>query len=238
MVTDFIKPGDKIDINFLHQNNGKTYKSSVFDFIDDSTVEIAMPTDEGKMVMFNRGFECQMYFYTSRGLYTCEAAVLDRYKTGNFILLSMKLTTNLKKFQRREFYRVQCSVDFAYYKITEEVAKLETTEDLFEEIANPDYIEQKSLARTRDLSGGGIRFTAVEPLEVGSKLLTVIRLTNDKLDHMFYIVAEIIACDLAEKVQDRWVVRAKWEFKNIKDRDLIVRWVFEEDRMIRKKENG
>lgn len=238
MVTDFLKPGDKIDINFLHQNNGKTYKSSVFDFIDENTVEIAMPTDEGKMVMFSRGFECQMYFYTSRGLYTCEAVVLDRYKSGNFILLSMKFTTGLKKFQRREFYRVQCSVDFAYYKITNEVAKLETTEDLFEEIANPDYIEQKSLARTRDLSGGGIRFTAIEPLEVGSKLLTVIRLTNDKLDHTFYLVADVISCIPVEKVQDRWEVRAKWEFKNIKDRDLIVRWVFEEDRMIRKKENG
>jgi len=238
MVTDFIKPGDKIDINFLHQNNGKTYKSSVFDFIDDNTVEISMPTDEGKVVMFSRGFECQMYFYTAKGLYTCEAAVLDRYKTGNFVLLSMRLTTGLKKFQRREFYRVQCSLDFAYYKISNEVAKLETTEDLFEEIANPDYIEQKALARTRDISGGGVRFTATESLEVGSKLLIVLHLTNDKLDHMFYLVTDIISCVPIENVQDRWEVRGRWEFKNIKDRDLIVRWVFEEDRMIRKKENG
>ena len=238
MVTDFVKPGDKIDINFLHQNNGKTYKSSVFDLIDDHTVEISMPTDEGKIVMFSRGFECQMYFYTSRGLYTCEAAVLDRYKTGNFVLLSMRLTTALKKFQRRDYYRVQCSVDFAYYKISDTVAKLETTEDLFEEITNPDYIEKKSLGRTRDLSGGGIRFTATEPLEIGSKILIVIRLANDKMDHMFYLVLEIISCLSIENVQDRWEVRGKWVFKNAKDRDLIVRWVFEEDRMIRKKENG
>ena len=27
-ITDFARPGDKIDITYLHQNNGKVYKSS------------------------------------------------------------------------------------------------------------------------------------------------------------------------------------------------------------------
>lgn len=237
-IADYVKPGDKIDINFLHQNNGKTYKSSVFDFIDDNELEINMPTDEGKMVMFSVGFECQFYFYTNKGLYTCEAVITNRYKKDNFYLLSVRIKTVLKKFQRREFFRLECMIDFAYYKITEEIAGLETTEELFEEIANPDYIEQKSLARTRDISGGGIRFTAMESLEIGSKILTVIRLANGKVDHMFYLVTEIIASDPIEKVHGFWITRAKFEFKNIKDRDLIIRYVFEEDRMRRKKENG
>lgn len=237
-IADYVKPGDKIDINFLHQNNGKTYKSSVFDFLSDNELEIGMPTDSGKMVMFNIGFECQFYFYTSRGLYTCEAVITNRYKKENFYLLSVKIKTGLKKFQRREYFRLECMIDFMYYKISNEVAELETTEELFEEIANPDYIEQKRLARTRDLSGGGIRFTTMESLEVGSKILIVIRLANDKIDHMFYLVSDIIACDPVEKVPELYVVRAKFEFKNIKDRDLIIRYVFEEDRMNRKRENG
>ncbi len=238
MISDFVKPGDKIDITYLHQSNGKTYKSSVFDFLGENELEIGMPTDEGKMVLFQIGFECQFFFYTSRGLYTCEAVIKERYKKDNFYLLAAKIKTGLKKYQRREYYRVECAIDFSYYKISNEVAKLETTEELFEEIANPDYIETKRLARTRDLSGGGVRFTATEPLEVGEKLLSVIRLSNDKLDHMFYLVTEVISCATIENVPDRWDIRAKWEFKNIKDRDLIVRYVFEEDRMIRKKENG
>jgi len=237
-IADYVKPGDKIDINFLHQNNGKTYKSSVFDFLGDNELEIGMPTDSGKMVMFNIGFECQFYFYTSRGLFTCEAVITNRYKKDNFYLLSAKIKTGLKKFQRREFYRLECLLDFAYYKISNEVAALETTEDLFEEIANPDYIEHKRLARTKDLSGGGMRFSTMEPLEVGSKILTVIRLSNDKLDHMFYLVTDIIACEPVEKMPDLWVARGKFDFKNIKDRDLIIRYVFEEDRMNRKRVNG
>ena len=237
-IADYVKPGDKIDINFLHQNNGKTYKSGVFDFLGDNELEITMPTDEGKMVMFNIGFECQFYFYTSKGLYTCEAVITNRYKKDNFYLLATKIKTGLKKFQRREFFRLECMIDFAYYKISKEVAKLETTEELFEEIVNPEYIELKGLGRTKDLSGGGLRFTTMEELEVGSKILTVIRLSNERIDQMFYLVTDIVACDPAEKVQGLWIARGKFEFKNIKDRVLIIRYVFEEDRMKRKRENG
>ena len=51
MDLSLIKPGDKIDINYLHQNNGKTYKSSVFDVLNGTELDITMPTDEGKMVL-------------------------------------------------------------------------------------------------------------------------------------------------------------------------------------------
>ena len=237
-IVDYVKPGDKIDINFLHQNNGKTYKSGVFDFLGDNEVEITMPTDGGKMVMFNIGFECQFYFYTVKGLYTCEAVITNRYKRDNFYLLSAKIRTGLKKFQRREYFRLECMMDFTYYPISKEVAKMETTEDLFEEIVNPEYIELKKMGRTKDLSGGGIRFNAMEELEIGSKILVVLRLSNDRIDQMFYLVTDIIACDAVEKMPGLWVIRGKFEFKNIKDRDLIIRYVFEEDRMQRKKEKG
>ena len=238
MIKGIIKPGDKIDIKQLHQNNDKIYKSGVFDIIGDDEIEITIPTLEGKMVLFHNGFEFEFFFYTSRGMYTCDAVVTDRYKRDNFFLLLVKLKTPLKKFQRREFYRLECLLDFAYYKISDEVANLETTEDLFDVIADPVYIEQKKLARTKDLSGGGCRFMTTEPLEIGSKVLVALRLTNDKIDHMFYLVTDVVACDKIQTMDERWLVRGKFEFKNMKDRDLIIRYVFEEDRMLRKKENG
>ena len=237
-ISAYITPGDKIDICFLHQSNGKTYKSGVFDILSENEIEMSMPTDGGKMVMFNIGFECQLYFYTSKGLYTCEAVVTNRYKRDQFILMSVKIRTGLKKFQRREFFRLECMVDFSYYEIEKEVAALETTEEIFEVITNPEYIERKKVARTKDLSGGGIRFTTMEQLEIGTKILTVIRLSNDKVDHMFYLVTNVIACDAVEGMPGLWIARGNFEFKNIKDRDLIIRYVFEEDRMNRKRENG
>ena len=238
MGLEVVRPGDKIDINFLHQNNGKTYKSSVCDIISEKELEITMPTESGKIVVFQLGVECQFYFYTQKGLFTCDAVITGRARRDNFLVLSARVTSALKKFQRRDFYRVNCMVDFAYYQITDEVAALETTEELFEEIADPAYLEHRRLATTRDISGGGIKFTSYETLKPGDKILVVIRLANDKMDHMFYLVADVVECASLENVRDKWIVRAKWVFKNIKDRDLIVRYVFEMDRMLRKKENG
>ena len=237
-IADYVKPGDKIDISFLHQNNGRTYKSDVFDFLSDNEIEINMPTEGGKMVLFNIGFECQFYFYTSKGLYTCEAVITNRYKRDNFFLLSAKITTGLKKYQRREFFRLECVLDFTYYKIPKEVAVLDTTEELIDEIVKPEYAEQKKFAMTKDLSGGGMRFVTMEKIEIGSKILVALSLSNEKVNQSFYLVSDVIACDTVEKMPNLWIARVKFEFKNIKDRDLIIRYVFEEDRMNRKREIG
>ncbi len=237
-ISNFARPGDKIDITYLHQNNGKVYKSSVFDFLEDSVIEIGMPTEGGKMVLFQIGFECSLFFYTQRGMYICDGKVLDRYKKDGFYMMSVKITSEPKKYQRRDYYRVETAVDFFYYRISDEVAALETTEDLFEEIADPKYISEKRLALTMDISGGGIKFLSDEKMEVGDKLLAVIRLTNEKVDQTFYLVTEVIECFGLEKVPDRLVVRAKFRFKDVRDRDIIVRYVFEQDRMLRKKEAG
>ena len=56
-MNNVIQLGDKIDIKYLHQNNDKIYKSSVFDILDDGQLEITIPTDEGKMVLFHKKME-------------------------------------------------------------------------------------------------------------------------------------------------------------------------------------
>ena len=238
MGLEFIKPGDKIDIHYLHQSNSKPLKSSVYDILSDTELEIVMPTLGGKMVLFQVGIACQYYFYTNGGVYTCEAVVKERNRKGNFYVLKLKLTSGLKKFQRRDYFRLQCLIDFSYYKISKEIASFETTEDILLELEKTEYQEEKKLARTRDISGGGIRFNAYEPIEVGTKLFNEIHLSNDKMEQTFYLVSEVIHCDPIEQDKDKWMIRAKWYFKNKKERDMIVRFVFEEDRKKRKKEKG
>ena len=58
------------------------------------------------------------------------------------------------------------------------------------------------------------------------------------MEQTFYLVSEVIHCDPIEQDKDKWMIRAKWYFKNKKERDMIVRFVFEEDRKKRKKEKG
>ena len=194
-ITDFARPGDKIDITYLHQNNGKVYKSSVFDFLGENVMEIGMPTEGGRMVLFQVGFECSMFFYTQKGMYTCEAKVLDRYKKDGFYMMSVKIISIPKKYQRRDFYRVETSIDFYYYKITKEVSEMETTEDLFEEITNPKYIPEKKLAHTLDISGGGVKFLADEELES-------LGLTKEQFAQILNIIKE----NTAKQFFNKWAL--------------------------------
>lgn len=233
-----IHPGDKIDIKYIHQNNGRTFKSAVYDIFDDGKFEISIPTESGKLILFQNGTVLQFYFYAKGGIYTCEVEIKDRYKRGNFPLFLAEIKTPLKKYQRREYFRFNCLIDFTYYKISESVANLKTTRELLIEVSKDEYIGEERLARTKDLSGGGMQFIVSEPIEIGTKLLVSLPLSNDKVDRTFDLVTEVVKCFPVENLKDRWIVRGKFHYKNIRERELVVQYVFEEDRMLRKKENG
>lgn len=240
--------GDKIDIQLVQQlemqERGeldspiRTYKSSIFDYISERQVEIAMPTENGRMVLFQVGLRCKLLFYTKRGLYTCRALVEKRYKKENFFVLAMKLLEAPVKFQRREFFRLECTVDVKYIPVTEEVAYYQTTEKIFRETQNLEYLTNVKDGITLDISGGGSRFVTSEQLEAGGYILMSFRLTNDKVDKMFYLVSQVVFSEPRKNVPKQYVNRTKFLFKDLKDREAIVQFVFEEERKIRRKEIG
>lgn len=243
-LSNIIIPGDKIDIRLLHQMNAeenggqkaKVYQSSVCEIISEQEIEILMPMQGSRMVLLQIGAECQFVFYTRRGLYSCDAIVRERYRKDNLYLLRILIRTLPKRFQRREFFRINFVTEMQVLEITEEVAALKTTEQLFVESQDVKYIDQKKKAMIRDISGGGVRFTGEAAFEPGQYVLLTFRLVNENTDECFYLVSQIVATQKEDT--DRYSCRAKFIFKDLKDREKIVRFVFEEERRIRRKEVG
>lgn len=233
-ISDVLKPGTKIDIKFLYETTQKVYKSSVFDYVSGTKMEITMPTDDGKMVLFQNGMVCEFVFYTPTALYTCETRVVGRYKKEGFYLLLVNITSVPKKFQRREHFRVSYLHEFFYYKIPKEIAEKEETADLVNEVMKVEYIGERQTGTLKDLSAGGIRFLVDEKLEVDSYILSILHVSDTK---SYYLATRIISCDLSEQLQDKYIARAKFEYKDEEDQEALIRFVFEEDRRIRKKEN-
>ena len=134
ILSEITSPGDKIDIRLMHQvkieDNGgemaQVYKSSICDYLADNLLEVSMPTAEGRMVLFQVGAECQMVIYSKRGMYQCIAVVQKRYKKDNLYLLSVEIMSEPKRFQRREFFRVNLLTEVQYYIVPKEVAALPT----------------------------------------------------------------------------------------------------------------
>ncbi len=126
MISKFVQIGNKIEIESIKKTTGelgevtrKTYRSELYDIESEDVIKIAMPMEQSKVVLLPVDAEYSLCFYTSNGLYQCLARVIERYKSNNLFVLSMELETDLQKYQRREYYRLNTVLDMKSKAIDE-----------------------------------------------------------------------------------------------------------------------
>ena len=168
MLSQYVMPGNRIEMQTVGRmkyadeaEKKKVYLSSVCDILSEDQLEISMPVEKSKLILLPVEAEFDMYFYTGAGLYQCFAKVIDRYKSNNQFILLMELTSNLRKFQRREYYRLSCALEM-------DSRPLEQEEVDAVQGKNNYLVPGLPLKRSVivDISGGGIRFVgdyAYEP---------------------------------------------------------------------------
>ncbi len=237
LLSKYIAPGSKIELEAIDrvlQEDGsyqrKKFDSKVVDIIDEDRLEILMPMEQTKLVLLPVNGEYDIHFFTTKGLFQCLARVVNRYKNGNLYLLEIELISNLQKYQRREYYRYSCMLPLEYRLLTnaEAIAMESKKNVLFDELP---MIESQIV----DISGGGMRFVSGESAEVNDLIYTVYSLTNGK---KFHHVAKV----LAVKQLDNHTRDAKFEYRcqfvDILngEREMIIRYIFEEERKKRKRE--
>jgi c-di-GMP-binding flagellar brake protein YcgR len=242
-VTDLITLGTKMDIRLMVQmkkqeeggERALVYKSSVCDFLSDTELEILMPTQGGRMVLFQLGAECNLIFYTKSGMYTTTATVTRRYRKDRIYLISVDVTGALVKFQRREFYRVPYIVDMGYQCITMDIARCASIQEVEHAIAQEGDSFAVQQGRTLDVSGGGMRFSTGTAIEENTCLFLRFRLKNGLYDTTFSMVGEVISSQKHPREPGLYINRIRFLFKDLRDREKIVRFVFEEERRMRNK---
>lgn len=246
---DTVKIGDKIEVKQLDKKgktikSAKTYVSQVLDFVGEKSISIATPIKNGMIVILDKGESYRLCFYTMKGLYQCNCTMLQTYRENNMIIALLEVNSQLEKLQRRQYYRLECVHEIAYRKVTEEELKLEEKLALGV-FTNP---EEKSEIRKRlsklntywlkatitDLSGGGCRFTSEHELTQGD----IVRI---KLE--FFIKNELKKLNLSSdiiisrKIIDRvGFYEHRAEFNNISeiDREDLIKYIFEQERKLRK----
>lgn len=242
-VAELIRPGDKADIIPVRETGkseveGKLYKSKVFDIKENGNLEMSMPTERGKLVVLSLGVRMEIVFYTKNGLYRSVGQIRERYKSANLYIMEVELKTQPEKFQRREYYRFPCVMDFQYYTITKEEARFESAEALLIHLREQEDEDGKSPNREReyagkivDLSGGGTRFRTLKELDPRQWLLLEIHLKNEFMDKWFYIIGAVIDCVRPENDSERmFEVRVKFQIRDANMREEIIQFIFEEER--------
>ena len=237
VLTKFINPGDKVDISKAHvSGNGdsegkKQHRTRVYDVVSDDEIKLNMPMDGMKLVLLTVGMEYELCFYTDNGLYQCNAVVRDRYKSNNVFVVTMELTTGLHKFQRREYYRLNCVLDMKCTELDEEERQSFSSPVEFLET---DFTMDDGVIV--DISGGGVRFVSKVMYEVGTTVLFSFNLGIGTKDVNFKLFGRILMSRPIENRTGDYENRVQFMDVPPEDREAIIRFIFEEERKIRRKE--
>lgn len=234
MLNDYVKLGQRVELKALtrvklngEEPESKVYSSKVYDILSDERLELLMPYEQTKLVVLQVDTEYELYFYSDTGLYECVAKIVDRYRSNNVYVMVMELTRNLRKFQRREYYRFSCALDILTREMTE--VEIESMGQYVEE----GLSLQKGILV--DISGGGIRFVSDYKYEKGTLVYCRYEL-KQKIDEKAYeIMGKVLDVKPLEKRPGNYEHRVQYLNIPKEKREEIIRYIFEEERKSQKK---
>lgn len=236
MIEKLISPGDKLELKSTVSvvlpdgtEGVKTYKSSVYDILDDGRLELLMPMEQQRLVLLPVDGEYDICFFSSGGMYRANVRIVDRQKINNTYIVVVELITNLHKFQRREYYRFNCVIDMDVRPLGEKEidAYSKGLIDL-----EPDMATTRGVIV--DISGGGLRFVSRDIHQQGSILLLRFSLPVQEVEKPFEIPAKVIYCGEIEKREAEYENRVRFEFIGGATREEIIKYIFDAERKNRK----
>lgn len=179
--------------------------------VGERIISVGAPFIKSEIIPLHEGTKVEITFWDEVAAYSIETKILKRISFP-IALFVLGLPEAISKVQRRNFVRVP-----AFYSLTFRTVTREGLRDLFQ-------------GTMLDLSGGGLRFLTKEFVENNCLLYTQLTLPNDELQ------TPVRVCRV-EKVEgkQRYIVSVEFHDISERERDKIVRCVFDIQRSMRKK---
>lgn len=207
----------------------KAHRSRVLKVLTENRLEVAMPIVNGKLILLPVDGEYDMYFYGNNVVYQCNARVADRYRYNGQYVLVMDLTSNLRNYQRREYYRFSCALEMDSRELgEEEEIAVAAQEELLPELPLKSSV-------IVDISGGGLRFVAYYAYEVNSLILCKYRLQIDGREKEYRLVGKVLAVNELEREPGVFDHRVQFVNVDPQDREEIIQYIFDEARKTHRK---
>lgn len=231
VLSKYAVPGGEIELKAIGREKEpedsrkrRSHRSQVLKVLTESRVEVAMPIEDGKLILLPVDGEYDMYFYGNNVVYQCTARVADRYRHNGQYVLVMDLTSNLRNYQRREYYRFSCALEMDSRQLGEE-----------EEMLPALPLKSSVIV---DISGGGLRFVAYYAYEVNSLILCKYHLQIDGREKEYRLVGKVLAVNELEKEPGVFDHRVQYVNVDPQDREEIIQYIFDEARKTHKKAGG
>lgn len=209
--------GNKIefypDISKEEEQQGP-YVSQVDEVIDETHIKILAPIQKGIIVSLRLHERYEFVFYTPKGVIGCNGEIINRNQKNGLHFMIVQLNPPFKKVQRRSFYRMECILSFQYL--------LENG-------------EQIGTGVIKDISGGGIRFIGNKEVALGQRITCMIPMPTKEL---FTVKGQVLFKRRSSTDQYPYEHRVQFIDLDPKDQEMIIRYIFLEQRKRRSKERG
>ncbi|MCM1044538.1 MAG: flagellar brake protein [Candidatus Gastranaerophilales bacterium] len=232
MLSKFVAEGNKIEMRAVDHRpkpgERKTYYSQVISILSEDSLEIAMPLEQSKLILLPVDGEYDLVFYTGKNvLYQCFARIIDRYKSNNVYILAVELTSNLRRYQRREYYRFSCALEMLARNLEEdEIQSIEEDSGL---VLQPNLPIKRSVIV--DISGGGLRFLSTQRYEPNSLIYCGYQLIEDDEERKQYeVVGKVLAVKEVENRPGTYEHRVQYYNLEDRTREEIIKFIFKEER--------
>lgn len=210
-----------------------TYVSQILD-TDEEGIVCAMPIVEGRLIPIEIGTAFETFFYTAKGIYKVDCDVTERKKEGSLYTLTVVPRETPQKFQRREFFRLDCTKEVAVKKLSQEEMGFFNEKKLL-----PDNVTGAEARYVLiDISGGGMRMLSREMFHKGD--LIEIRFPLEIAGRVVVkrLAGFIISSTSSKNNRSIYDNRIQFKYIRKEDSEDIVKYIFEQQRLMRKKERG
>ncbi|MDX9916841.1 MAG: PilZ domain-containing protein [Gudongella sp.] len=169
---------EKFELNSkveLINTDGHGMQGMLYD-TDTGTIVVSVTPTDSDFRIFRPGESLEVVIYDVNNLVSFQGVITTR-ESGDFMLYRIQPTSEMKKFQRREYVRVPYSGIFSYS--TDEIMLQRSIERIEEQYIVEGKLGGFSFGRAVDLSGGGVRFRTTEKLRIGQDLTIMLKLDSD-----------------------------------------------------------
>lgn len=203
-------------INIMVKNGKTLYPSQVLDITSNNEMIISGPIKKSEFVlMYNEEDVNIIYYVENKGRYYFKAKVVSRMMKSIYSLLIRK-TSEINIVQLREYYRLPFS-----FEVLKEYHKIKNDKDeVFQE-----------LCEAKDISGGGIKIICNQDHKIGEEVFCSFKIQGS----LIKIKGIVVRIEELNSIRYKYSLGISFKDLSEDERDLIIRFIFEQQRISRNK---
>ncbi len=209
---DYLDVGSKIEITILNNEDEISYPSQVLDIIKPKDLIISGPIKQNNLVFLHKNEDIRIsYNVKNKGNYYFTAKILSR-NYSSIYTLKVRRVSDIMKIQLRNHYRLLTTLSVYKKYMSDEEENVETCE-------------------TKDISGGGMKLYCNYKHKVGDELICSFKIG----DYLIESKALVVRVEEIDSFNYKYSIGVSFLDMNDEDREVIIKYIFEKQRLLRLK---